>query len=93
MNFVHCGQLYPYAGKNDPCSGNVHEVSIKYDPTEGQLGDNTEYNGGTVCDGHMQSFVDTGKNRKRPFSIVRSELVGSIGIPESGALATKESES
>lgn len=90
MNLVLCDQFYPYAGKNEPCSGNVHEVFTKYDPTEGQSGDNTEYSGGRVCDGHMQSFVNTGKNRKNPFSIVRSELIGSIGTPEGGVLINKE---
>lgn len=80
-----CSQYYPYAGKTSPCSGNVHELTIKYNdgwlkPTDIQ-----------VCDAHIQSFQELGQREKFQFTIEGDKIIGVITTTSlEGQLPTKE---
>ncbi len=92
--YTVCGHYNPYAGRATACSGNVFQVYTKLKPRVGYPLDETEQDGGTVCEGHMSSFEELAQRpaENRGFEIVRRELVGSIVTPEGGALAGKEIE-
>lgn len=89
---VHCNQYYPWAGKNDPCSGQVFHVYTNNKSRDGYSEDKTEYDGGLVCEGHMKSYEELADRTAeyRGFIIVRKEVVGTIGTAEGGASVSKE---
>lgn len=93
--YNHCNQYYPYADKTTiACRGNVFRVGTKNKSRVGYPVDDTEYEGGLVCEGHMQSYEDLADRsaEDRGYLIVRKELVGTIGTPEGGTPANKEGE-
>jgi len=72
-SFSHCSQYYPYAGKVDPCSGVVHNLTIRSETEFGKPITTI-----VVCDGHMQSFMDLCERPKYETSIIGNEVVGEI---------------
>jgi len=78
----HCGQHYPYAGKTSPCSGTVHDVTIRREPNGINPVVMQPESAGTVCDGHMQSFIELGHRETYRFSIISKKSVGVIDEPQ-----------
>jgi hypothetical protein len=82
MQFNHCDQLNPYADKTDLCSGNVHRMLIQWIEADGYVIDTTKpIDGGTVCDTHMQSFIDLGQRPKFTYTIKKDVIIGDIAPP------------
>ena len=79
QSIPHCSQYNPRAGKTDPCSDAVHQVSILWTQADGYRFNPTKpLDSGMVCDGHMQSFIELGQRDEFKYSIVEDEVIGEI---------------
>lgn len=79
-----CSQYYPYAGKTQPCSGNVHELTVKTEAIA------TPYEDIIVCEAHIQSFKKLGQREGFLFAIVGDNIIGEIAHSEEGQSPKKE---
>jgi len=75
--------------KTDPCSGNAHQVTILWQRADGyNFNSKRPEKAGTVCDGHMQAFIELGQREGFQYTIVEDEVIGEI----EGKPSAKEKE-